>query len=286
MHPRPTQVDEYALGSPVGAGLTGSTFLATRGGRDGRLRQVALKLCDPERSVVMPWATKLMDELDPRVVQYEAVGPRGARWSGYWVTDVVRAETLDAVIASTSVARRVRAAVEVALAVAALHREGIVHGHLLPQNVLVRRERAALVPLVTDVGVRLRYDPAAHDGPDAAPRLFPYLAPEAVDALTSAADLEPPADVYSLGALLCALLTGTGPGLAEGERTRDEILRSKARRSYFVAAVLDPDEPVDLERIDELLLRSLAPRPGDRPTASEFARALEAALLQPESALP
>lgn len=297
MDARPRQVDDYALGSRIGVGLTGTTYLAARSGPDGRLRQVALKLCDPSRSVVMPWAPRLMEEVDPRVVRYEAVGPRDARWAGYWVTDVIRAEPLDAVVEGAPFERRLRLALEVAEAVAALHRDRLVHGHLLPQNVLVRRERGGtLVPLVTDVGVRLRLDGAGHDGPDVAPRLFPYLAPEAVSALAAAdgGALEPPADVYSLGALLCALLTGVGPGLAEGERARDEILRSKLRRTYSVGALLDLDEPVDLECVNDLLQRSLAPRPGDRPGASEFALALRDALVHPdlhpeqlpESALP
>lgn len=292
LEPRPRQVDEYSLGSLLGVGLTGATYLATRSGPDGHLRQVALKLCDARRGLLLPWAARFMEDLDPRLVRYEAVGPPGRRWSGYWVTDVVRAEPLDSVIDGAPLGRRLRALAEVAEAVAALHRARVVHGHLLPQNVLVRRERGgALTPLLTDIGVRLRLDPTTHDEPGAAARLYPYLAPEAVTALDGPGldaqeALEPPADVYALGGLLCALLTGLGPGLAEGERGRAQILRSKARRTYFVAALLDPEEPIDLERSNDLLQRSLAPRAGDRPTAGEFAQALRAALLQPEHALP
>ncbi|MCO5169473.1 MAG: protein kinase [Planctomycetes bacterium] len=282
------RIDDYVVGSPLGDGLTGSTFLAARTGRDGHLRQVALKLCDPARGVVLPWAARLEDDLDPRVVRYEAVGPATRRWSGYWVTDVLRGEPLDDVVAGAGFARRLRAALDVAEAVAALHARGLVHGHLLPHNVLVRRERAdALAPVVTDVGVRLRLDPAVHGAPGVAARLYPFLAPEALDALADdPARVEAPADVYSLGALLCALLTGLGPGLAEGERTGAEIARSKARRAYTVGALLEPDEPVDLERVNDLLQRALAPRPGDRPTAGGVAEALRAALLIPEPALP
>lgn len=287
LDPRPRQVDDYSLGSCIGVGLTGTTFLATRSGPDGHLRQLALKLCHAERAAVMAWAPLLMEDIDPRVVRYEAVGPREARWSGYWVTDVIRAEPLERVIEGAPIERRLRAMVEVAEALATLHRERIVHGHLLPQNVLMRREGSGLAPLVTDVGVRLRLLPE-HDAPDQAPRLFPYLAPEAVVALAAGDDdaIEPPADVYSLGALLCALLTGTGPGTSLGERTRDQILRSKARWTYSIFALLDADELVDLERVTDLLQRSLSPRPVERPSAGEFAQALRAALLHPESALP
>lgn len=289
---RPTKVDDYSLGALLGAGLTGTTYLATRPGADGHTRQVALKLCDPNRSVLLPWAARLLDELDPRIVCYEAVGARSKKHAGYWATDVIRAESLDAIVEGSTFARRLGAIVEVAQAIAALHGARLVHGHLLPQNVLVRRERTGvLTPLVTDAGVRPRHDPAFHDGPDVAPRLYPFLAPEAVTALVAGSDTrESPADVYGLGALLCAVLSGRGPGLAEGERTSAEILRSKGRRTYFIAALLDPEPDssdfVDLEGVNDLLQRSLAPRPDDRPSAGEFAQAARAALLRPEPALP
>jgi serine/threonine protein kinase len=291
---RPKQVDDYALGALLGAGLTGQTYLARRVGPDGHLRQVALKLCDPTRSVLLPWAARLMDEVDPRVVRYEAVGGRSKKHAGYWVTDLVRAEPLVAVVEGSSFARRLGAVAEVAEAIAALHAARLVHGHLLPQNVLLRRERTgALTPLVTDAGVRPCHDPAFHEAPEVAPRLYPFLAPEAAAALLAGSDTrESPADVYALGALLCALLSGCGPGLAEGERTSAEILRSKQRRTYFIAALVEPDPDsndavvVDLEGVNDLLQRSLAPRPDDRPSAGEFAQAARAALLRPEPALP
>lgn len=289
---RPRQVDDYALGTLIGAGLTGRTYLASRAGADGHRRQVALKLCDPTRSVLLPWAARLMDELDPRLVCYEAVGARSKKHAGYWATDIVRAEPLDAIIEGSTFARRLGAVAEVAEAIAALHSARLVHGHLLPQNVLLRRERTgALTPIVTDAGVRPRHDPAFHDGPDVAPRLYPFMAPEAASALVTGSDTrESPSDVYGLGALLCALLTGRGPGLAEGEGTSAEILRSKARRTYFIAALSDPDPDssdfVDLEGVNDLLQRSLEQRPGRRPSAGEFAQAARAALLRPEPALP
>ena len=83
----------------------------------------------------------------------------------------MRAESLDSIVEGSTFARRLGAVVEVAQAVAALHAVRLVHGHLLPQNVLMRRERTGvLTPVVTDAGVRLRHDPAFHDGPDVAPR--------------------------------------------------------------------------------------------------------------------
>lgn len=285
-------IDDYTLGALIGSGLTGSTYVATRTGPDGRARQAAVKLVDPARATLLDSAQRLQEDLDPRLVRYEAVGGRGKGYAGYWATDIVRGESLEQVVQGASFERRLRAALDVAEAVAVLHAERprIVHGHLLPQNVLLRREKSgALHAVVTDVGVRVRYDAAFHDGPEVAPRLYPWLAPEAVEGLrgNKAGPLgDAPADVYAVGALLCALLTGRGPGTAEGERTAAEILRSKERRTYFVGALLEPGDPVDLECVNDLLQRSLAPRPGDRPSAGELAQGLRAALLLPEPALP
>jgi serine/threonine protein kinase len=277
------RVDDYLLGELAGVGLTGSVYLATAPARPSQPagRPVALKLLHPARAALLPWASELQGEVHPGLVRYEALGaPVAGRWAGYWVTDVLRGDSFAASLDSASLPDRVAAIADVADAVAALHARGRVHGHLLPQNVHLRPavKRPGYAPVVSDVGVRLRHDPAVHESPSVALGLYPFLAPEAAAALRAGSiEREPPADVHALGALLAFLLTGVAPGLAEGERTGDEVLRSKARRTYAVGALLDPDEEVDLRAVDDVLLRSLSPRPVDRPSATAFAAALRPA---------
>lgn len=276
----PARVDDYRLDALLGEGLTGEVFLATLD-RRGPPRQVVVKVCHPIRAVVLPAAETLVRELDPRVVQYEALGDRGEGWSGWYATCRLQPKPYASLLETTSLEQRLTFMRRTAEAVALLHAAGVVHGDLRPSNVLARSLRSGkLEPLITDVGVSPRYDPGFHDRPEHAVRLYPFLAPEVILPFRggSPPTLEPPADVYGLGALLCALLTGQGPGTSEGERTAAEILAAKERRGYFLAALLEPGSQVDLGILDRLLRRSLDPDPAARPTAIRFADGVAACL--------
>lgn len=313
-------VDDYTLGPAVASTLVGDVHPASAPVGDGRVRQVAVTLCSATRCKLdLRAAEALLREVHPAVVRYEAIGGPGAyasradtratlqdvggasaargahgpprealagpearRHGGWMASDLVRREPLEAAIEGTSVVERVRVARTVAEALAALHARGVVHGHLNPTSVVLRREpTGALAPLVVEVGARPLLDHGAqpwHHRPEVALQLYPFLAPEAVEPLRAGRAPDPPADVHALGALLAALLTGRAPGTLEGEETPEAILRSKARRRHLVAATLDPDELLDLQGLNDLLARCLAPRPADRPSAAEAAAALAACL--------
>jgi serine/threonine protein kinase len=90
---------------------------------------------------------------------------------------------------------------KVAGAVDFLHRRGILHRDLKPSNILLRG--AGNEPLVCDFGLAGRLDEATA-GIVGTPA---YMAPEQREGRP----LSPAADVWSLGALLCELVTGRVP---------------------------------------------------------------------------
>lgn len=279
-------VDDYALETALGTGCTGTTWLGSFRGRGGLRREVVVKLLAPERAALLPGSDGFLRERDPRVVRYEALErPHGGR-PAYTVTDRARGRPWETLREESSLAQRVGVLRGLAEALAALHAAGQVVGDLRPTNLLVRRGHGgALVPLLLDAGVVPVRDPAWHDAPERALALFPYLAPEAHAAFRPGTRLMsgPWQDVWSLGATACALLTGAAPGTLEGERTPDQIERGKRRRVALVG-LPEPGAPLDFDRLNLVLERTLARDPGERPPALWVADALQACLTRPLAA--
>jgi tetratricopeptide (TPR) repeat protein len=140
--------------------------------------------------------------------------------------------------------------VKVAQAVHHAHQRGILHRDLKPGNVLLDR---AGEPYVSDFGLSKRIEDITHSG--VVVGTPGYMAPE------QAGSQERPttaADVYSLGAVLYALLTGRPPFQAE---SRLEILKQLAEQVPRSPRMLNPRVDRDLETI---CLKCLEKSPVDR----------------------
>jgi hypothetical protein len=136
---------------------------------------------------------------------------------------------------------------DLARAVQAAHRTGVVHGDLKPENVLLTPETQRV--MLADFGLATSLA-ATGDGGSTPVGTVTYMAPE------QWRDRLPPSessDVYGLGGTLYFLLSGAAP---HAGRARGEDLPI-------------PPLPAQVpQRLREIVLRALAPDPRDRPPSA------------------
>ena len=157
-------------------------------------------------------------------------------------------------------------------AIAHAHAAGVLHRDLKPANVLMNGDQ----PMVADFGIaRLLGD---EEDPEitrvGAPMgTLGFCAPEQ---WANASQVDPRADVFSLGALLFYLLSGRAPF---DEDSPTSTLRNTLTGRHPDLRRLVPECP---ERIAQAVHKALLPRPEDRPASAEaFAGLLDLAIQAP-----
>jgi len=166
--------------------------------------------------------------------------------------------------------RAVRLVAQVAAALDAAHRSGLVHRDIKPGNVLIAGEGEEEHAYLTDFGLTKRQSSiSAHTKTGMFVGTLDYAAPEQIrgerpDART---------DVYALGCVLYQLLTGEAPFV------RDlDVARMNAHLNDPPPAVTEalPSAPPGL---DAVVATAMAKDPDDRfPTAGDIGRAAREAL--------
>ena len=130
---------------------------------------------------------------------------------------------------------------EVARAVAYAHRAGIVHRDLKPENILISEGNR---PLVTDFGLAKWHREGTMITRTGQVLGTPhYMSPEQA---CGRGDCEAATDIYSLGAILYALLTGQPP---HGGGSAAEVLRSVLQDEPQLPRLIRRQVPSDLEKI-------------------------------------
>ena len=166
---------------------------------------------------------------------------------GQDLDDLIREGTLF----NQAIARFIR---RIASAIHYAHEQGVLHRDLKPSNVLVDEQGE---PQITDFGLAKRTDADSDlTGTDQDMGTPSYMSPE--QARGASKTVGPPSDVYSLGALMYALLTGRPPFRAE---TPAETVVQVINEDPVLPSKLNPTVPKDLETI---CLKCLEKEPAQR----------------------
>jgi serine/threonine-protein kinase len=246
----------YEIISPLGVGGMGEVYRA----RDSRLgRDVAVKVmapafaADPDRLRRFEQEARAIAALNhPHICQIYDVGP------GYLVLEFLEGTPLSGPM---PIATGVRLAVQIASALEAAHRRGILHRDLKPANILVVSEDTAKL---LDFGLA-----KTTDGDAAGTRTMDgavigtaaYMSPEQAEGKP----LDVRSDVFSFGSVLYEMFSGTRAF-------------SGNTMAHLLSAVLR-DEPPPLQAspaLDRIVRRCVAKSPAERfQTMTEVRDALE-----------
>jgi eukaryotic-like serine/threonine-protein kinase len=257
------QFDAYEIIAPIGRGGMGEVYLAA----DRRLgRKVALKILptsftqNADRLRRFEQEARAASALNhPNILTiYEIDEVAGAH---FIVTEFIEGETLRQYLrgAQPDADEVLRLVTQIADALAAAHKAGIIHRDIKPENIMLRPDGYVKV---LDFGLAKLSEPQlTYQSDEEAPTLahiqtnpgmvmgtVNYMSPEQargheVDART---------DIWSLGVVLYECATGHGP--FEGETPADTLAHILQQEPPSLAYYL-PDVPPELERIVTKALR-------------------------------
>lgn len=253
----PRRFGEYELLSELGRGGMGVVYLARQ---PALHRTVALKLllrgelASPEdRERFRAEATAAAQLTHPHVVPVYEVGEVDGQ--PYFSMQYVAGDTLSHRLQAGPLPPHEAAALlqPVCRAIAAAHERGVLHRDLKPSNILLDEQGR---PFVTDFGLAKRVPPPSSDVAATAAIQRPltqtgavlgtpgYMAPE--QAAGDRGRVGPATDVYSLGAILYATLTGRAPFQAA---TPIDTVLMVLEQDPPPPRVLNPSVDPDLEMI-------------------------------------
>jgi serine/threonine-protein kinase len=271
-----TQVGAYRVLQPIGKGGMGTVWLAEHVMLG---RRAAIKLLHPMYSARPDIVTRFFNEAraataiaDPGIVQIFDFGQH-VDGTAYIAMEMLEGEPLD-----QRLKRRVRLPVgdalrimrQVASTVGVAHARGIVHRDLKPENVFLVHdpevaggERAKIL----DFGIaKLTGDSSAQTNTSTVMGTPTYMSPEQC---RGAGLVDQRSDVYALGCMLFALVTGGPPFESEGS---GEVIAMHLREA--------PPAPSSRmfglsPALDALVLRCLAKDPAQRyASGTELAAAI------------
>lgn len=241
------QFGDYILQEELGRGGMGVVYLARQ---QSLGRQVAMKMLLGGDAATLQDRQRFRSEAEaaarldhPHIVPVYEVGETSGR--PYFSMKYIEGETLAARLHEGPLAseKAVRLMLALCSAVAAAHENGILHRDLKPSNVLLDE---AGTPFITDFGLAKQLEAGELSLTESGAIIGTpgYLSPE--QASGGRQPVGPATDIYSLGAILYALLTGRAP--FQGT-TPVQTIMMVLEQDPVPPRVLNPQADADLQLI-------------------------------------
>ena len=278
---QPTQLGPYKIRSRLGRGGMGAVYEAEHG-PGGPL--VAVKTLATHLGDDAGLRRRFHAEIDtlkalrhPGIVQLLAFGEEDG--VPFFAMELVRGRSLEQELRSGRVftwRETVGLALEMVRALKSAHDHGVVHRDLKPANLLLLDEPVdGTAVKLADFGIARLFGDANHTLAGTVVGTAEFMAPEQA----AGKPVDQRADLYALGLVMFAMLTGRPP-FQGGDVT--QILERQRREEPPRLATRVPDVPAEL---DHLVIRLLAKDPTHRPAnALAVGRSLAAIAGLPDAA--
>ena len=254
------QVGRYEILEIIGTGATGRVARA-HDPMIGRL--VAVKLLPPafvegEARHRFLQEARIVGQLShPAIVTLHDMGIDDATSTPYLVMEFLEGQSLERIVEKGSVplSRACAWAADAAVALAAAHRKGVVHGDVKPANILISAEgRLKLMDFgMARLASCASRDSALYGSPA-------YWCPEQIHGKPQDAR----SDIFSLGVVLYEMVTGRRPFDA---RSLPDICSRVLSSTPLPTSQFNASIPV---AFDQLLARCLAKDPSDRFSSGDL----------------
>lgn len=259
---------DFQLSRHLGTGGSGKVYQAWwRSASEWVAVKVLKKQFQSDREAVERFireAVTVSSLQHPGIVPIRGVGR--FKSGGYFlVLELMPAGDLSALMSERPIelAEALRWVAQAASAVDFAHRQGVIHCDLKPSNLLLDSTGTVRV---ADFGLAHVRSPGSL--PRSPAGTLGFMTPEQID--STRGEVGPPTDVFGLGAVLFALLTGAAPFVADTAEETIERILSAAAPSVRAAR---PNVP---EAVEAICRRCLSRRPEDRfENAAELVRAIQ-----------